>query len=411
MTPTTPTTIPAGAPPAAWPRVLGYAAFLACSWTWCIGMYLPVILARDLGPWSFLVFALPNCLGAATMGVLLWRPSSSARLLAHHAPAARVFSLVTLAFQVWFLGALLSFASVDRVVLLLGALGGLGAGLLAAGRRPPPRLLASGAMWAASIALVGLWLTRREPAPLPPTPDGAWVGLLALLPVCAFGFALCPYLDLTFHAARQSLPGRAGTRAFLLGFLVLFPCMILLTAAYAPSLIGAAALNPASALPPLVAAHIAAQLVFTGVLHFRSADATAPHDQRHWLATPALVLATPALALVAGLAVAILPADRLYAGLTPFEVVYRVFMGFYGLAAPAYVLLCVLGAGGIRPAPDRRTLAVLAGALLLGAPLFWIGFLDRETIYAACGVAIILMAKAFVRPTPPAVPARPAHST
>lgn len=403
-TPTTPTTIPTGTPPASWPRVLGYAAFLACSWTWCIGMYLPVILARDLGPWSFLVFALPNCLGAAAMGVLLWRPSSSARLLAHHAPAARVFSLVTLAFQVWFLGALLSFASVDRVVLLLGALGGLGAGLLAAGRRPSPRLLASGVMWAASIALVALWLARREPAPTPPTPDGAWVGLLALLPVCAFGFALCPYLDLTFHAARQSLPGRAGTRAFLLGFLVLFPCMILLTAAYAPSLIGAAALNPARALPPLVAAHIAAQLVFTGVLHVRSADDGSPR------ARP-IAFITPALALVAGLAGAMFPADWLYEGLTPFEVVYRTFMGFYGLAAPAYVLLCVLGAGCIRPAPDRRTWTVLAVALVLATPLFWVGFLDRETIYAACGVAIILMAKAFVRPTPPAAPARPARST
>ena len=28
---------------------LGWAVFLATSWTWCIGMYLPVLLVRDFG--------------------------------------------------------------------------------------------------------------------------------------------------------------------------------------------------------------------------------------------------------------------------------------------------------------------------------------------------------------------------
>ena len=30
--------------------VIGCAIFLACSWTWCIGMWLPVLLWRDYGP-------------------------------------------------------------------------------------------------------------------------------------------------------------------------------------------------------------------------------------------------------------------------------------------------------------------------------------------------------------------------
>ena len=40
----------------------GWGIYLSCSWTWCIGMYLPVILLRDFGwPW-LLAFAIPNVL-------------------------------------------------------------------------------------------------------------------------------------------------------------------------------------------------------------------------------------------------------------------------------------------------------------------------------------------------------------
>ncbi|MDB5302268.1 MAG: hypothetical protein JWO87_3931, partial [Phycisphaerales bacterium] len=44
---------------------LGWGAFLACSWTWCIGMFLPVLLVRDFGEMGWLVFAAPNVVGAA----------------------------------------------------------------------------------------------------------------------------------------------------------------------------------------------------------------------------------------------------------------------------------------------------------------------------------------------------------
>ena len=42
---------------------IGWAAFLASSWTWCIGMFLPVLMIRDYGGWGWAVFALPNILG------------------------------------------------------------------------------------------------------------------------------------------------------------------------------------------------------------------------------------------------------------------------------------------------------------------------------------------------------------
>ncbi|HTL30770.1 MAG TPA: hypothetical protein VL282_16180, partial [Tepidisphaeraceae bacterium] len=36
---------------------IGWAIYLGMSWTWCIGMFLPVLLVRDYGFWGWLVFA------------------------------------------------------------------------------------------------------------------------------------------------------------------------------------------------------------------------------------------------------------------------------------------------------------------------------------------------------------------
>ena len=43
-----------------WMNTLGWAAYLGMSWTWCIGMFLPVLLIRDYGIWGFVVFAVPT---------------------------------------------------------------------------------------------------------------------------------------------------------------------------------------------------------------------------------------------------------------------------------------------------------------------------------------------------------------
>src|ERR1051325_4731620 len=54
----------------------GWAIYLGMSWTWCIGMFLPVLLVRDYGVWASVVFAVPNVLGAAAMGWVLSRDDS-----------------------------------------------------------------------------------------------------------------------------------------------------------------------------------------------------------------------------------------------------------------------------------------------------------------------------------------------
>src|SRR3954469_1337029 len=80
------------------------ATFLASSWTWVIGMFLPVLLVREYGVWAWVIFAIPNCIGAAAMGWTRRTPTQSRDMVVAHAAACRVFSLVTIAFHVFVVG-------------------------------------------------------------------------------------------------------------------------------------------------------------------------------------------------------------------------------------------------------------------------------------------------------------------
>src|SRR4051812_43352007 len=99
--------------------------------------------------------------------------------------------------------------------------------------------------------------------------------------VSAFGFMLAPYLDITFHRARQSTTRAGGRTAFGVGFGVFFLLMIVFTALYAEPLIGA--LNGTSRLSvrtdlaiAVLAVHLAIQTAFTVVAHTE-----AVRDTRH----------------------------------------------------------------------------------------------------------------------------------
>ncbi|CAG1011096.1 hypothetical protein PHYC_04001 [Phycisphaerales bacterium] len=367
-------------------------------------MYLPVILMRDFGAWSFLVFAAPNCIGAAAMGVLLWRAGASERFLSQHLAACRAFSVVTVVFHLYFLIALIpSFKQDLRVTVAACAVGAVIAAL-AALRAGGIRAAASVAAFLASITVVVWWLKDAGAAPASPLPaptEGP-LDLLGLSPVCVFGFMLCPYLDLTFHAARQSVRGPAGSRAFLLGFFVLFPALIALTFFYGRHLVALNPTNPLAAVAPLVLAHLIVQIIFTLTLHHASTEPMSARGR-----TSGIVIFVAALAIV--LANKIAPDGWTYdaregqPGLTAFEITYRLLMACYGLVFPAYVLVCAVGANGFRDRPDRRTWGLFVASVVLAAPFYWMGFIERQTPYLAIGVAIPLIARALVkRPTPPA---------
>src|SRR5690242_13107187 len=82
---------------------IGWALYLACSWTWCIGMFLPVLMVRDFGFAGWVVFAIPNMVGAAALGWILSRPGFAQQLAAQHSIACQSFSSITFAFQCFFL--------------------------------------------------------------------------------------------------------------------------------------------------------------------------------------------------------------------------------------------------------------------------------------------------------------------
>lgn len=386
--------------------VLGEAVFLAVSWTWCIGMFLPVLLVRDFGLMGWVVFALPNCLGAALMGAVLMKPGAVDRVLRDHGPAVRLFSLATTAFQ-WFFAAWL-LQTLGFGVWGLAALAVFIAVLMLTpgdDRRGSRLRTTSLIVFAASIVLGAAWWFKggdrvplaELPAPLLPKGD---LGPLAA--VCALGFFLCPYLDVTFLRSARRAGAGGRTVAFLLGFLVLFPLMILLTLLYAPTFIKDSVENSVNLrmfpVPWLIAFHMVVQLGFTIAAHERGAQdefSGKPFDSDGWRF----------VAFLAGVILAVVgprfvPIRGVMGG---NETIYRCFLSFYGLVFPAYVWVCAwpIGEAG-RPRAGRLTLLGLAVAA--ATPFYWWGFLDHKTPMLWYGVGIVIVAGLIAKflPNPPA---------
>lgn len=374
---------------------LSWAVYLGMSWTWCIGMFLPVLLVRQYGLGGFWAFAVPNVVGAAAMGFILRRGDSEA-LVERHRPACTAFSAVTIAFHVffvtwmvrWLLGewATAGFAGAAAAFFILGR-------LLPAGDRP----MACAAL-ALSLASAGMvvWATRLGPAIAPP--NAALDDLGPLGAVCLFGFLLCPYLDLTFHKARQATSDGAARFAFAAGFGLFFLAMILFSLVYAlvplvhtrPVEVRSATFRAARLA---IGVHILVQSAFTVAIHLREMLASPGRRAR----TPWLVLL--AALCIAGAAAGVWSAHAGTAGGTLLgldrgDLVYRLFMGFYGLVFPAYVLLCLAGGRG----PTPRNVAIFAVVTLAALPFFFRAFILGAMPWLLAGLALVLLARPVTRP-------------
>jgi len=397
--------------------VLGWSAYLASSWTWCIGMFLPALLVRDFGLAAFVVFAVPNILGAAALGWTLDRRRAAA-ILDHHTAAVAGFSIVTLSFHLFAIWMLIEPVAVvatgSRTWAVPMALAPVVVAIFAASRlgrsRRPDRILGIGA-WCIS-ALMGVWLILLGASPGVPRVTGVAGDLAMLAPVVVFGFLLCPYLDITFLRARSEQTDRDARRSFALGFGALFLAMIVMTLLYAAELMRLPSLGlgrgdrfgVAGSLPTAAAAailvHLVVQFTFTMLVHMRELKrARAP--ARRWAMVAAGVLL--AAGVVVGLASG---TNRTLLGLGATEVVYRAYLGFYGLALPAYVYLCVIPRRG-RPrhspaaapqdrGPAARSLMVWAGTVAIASPLYWIGFVHFDERALIPGLAIVLFARVVV---------------
>ncbi len=377
-------------------------------------MYLPVLLIRDFGWWSFAAFAIPNCLGAMAFGWGVATEARSRSLVLVHTPAVQWFAGVTAAFQAFFLCWLIGRAATPSALAsfggaVVGLVGGTSA-LAGKGRDGRDGLPLVRAWPIVPVYLISLLCIVVFAASHPTAGANDWPtsarDLALLAPVCVLGFMLCPLLDPTFHAACRDAWRRGGAgasrRAFALGFLLFFPAMIGFTALYAPSLLagatrGALGSSPPSLASPIVAFHLAMQAMVTCVLHLASVGRSAG-------VMPAARGGSRARTLTVVVLAAGLLAIR---GDVPFEIGYRLFMSFYALVFPAYVWICMLPTFGAPATPTRRQWLVLALAVAMAGPFFWLGFIELRYGALAPGVAIVLIARLGVGRAGPTPSLRP----
>lgn len=389
----------------------GWAVYLGCSWTWCIGMFLPALLIRDLGFWGYVVFAVPNVVGAAAMGWVLRSPDSSRKLIEDHKPAAVLFSRVTILFHEFWLAWLVSWALFSAGWSLWYALAIVGAaivvmsvGLLGRGYRGIH--FQAIATWCVSA---GLLVTLAVLKPISPTPtetlqavpfseDALW-----LLSASVFGFMFCPYLDLTFHRARLASETKRESRfAFGMGFGVFFFSMILLTVLYAGPIAALTDRNPATSasvthwIVLFLALHLFTQLMFTTSVHKRELERKSKSFLGGNFSVEFLSLAVFALGLLAGMKPNLPAALTDQLNMTSGELGYRTFLTFYGLIFPTYVYLNVwdIRSKSLRK-QTKRSLLVTVIAIVLASPFFFMGFFVRDERFIPAGVAILLAAKLF----------------
>lgn len=364
-------------------HALKWALYLGISWTWVIGMFLPVLLVRDFGPWAWSAFAIPNVIGAAAMGWALKTREQSVHLVANHRTATRGFSFVTIAFHVFFLLWL-----VPQLVGPVAAAVAFGVALVVMANvfTTTLREATLAAVPLVVSLVIAMIAAGRGSLGWPDvTTSAAPMDVLGLSAVCLLGFLTCPYLDLTFNRARQESRNSGESRiAFGVGFGVIFCSMIVFTLLYAGAFIN----GLDRILGRLIGVHICVQAIYTVGIHAAALRDTTPERRNRF----ALWIWITAAAVI-GLVALRLDLDGLRFGrIGVGEVAYRTFLSFYGLVAPAYVWLCVYpGRGFVKPHP--RELRMTAIACVIAAPFYWIAFVYGPMGWVLPGVAIVVAAR------------------
>jgi len=372
--------------PTAGPRTaIAWSAFLGVSWTWCIGMFLPVLLVRDFGVAGFFVFAIPNIVGAAIMGRTLPSAQSSRQFVDRHRTACAAFSAVTILFHLFFL-AWVAHGLIGPTAYLIAA--GFLVIMLPTFLSQPLTLVLSWLLLAGSLVAFADVAIRAPDAMEQIHPFGTQppLNLLGLTLVCILGFSLCPYLDLTFHRARQATSPQGGVVAFNVGFGGCFAAMIFFTLWYSHLLDPARWNQVPRPIAWAIVLHMCAQSAFTIAAHLRSLAMQWTPETRRGTMLGGLAAMSPLILWH------ILGADQ-----RSSETIYRLFMGFYGLVFPAYLWICMTGV-------SRRSITVLAMVVIACAPMFWLGFIDEKMLWLIPGVALLLLARRFTSAGPLRVP-------
>jgi len=335
-------------------RTIGWSLFLACSWTWCIGMFLPVLVLRDYGWPGFIVFAIPNVIGCSAFAYLFRNKESAAGFLQRHLSAARLFSMVTIAFHLYFIPMMLltqrnipenTHPTVDSVLIITVIV--LAAAYLFSRLSWKAWLYVGALVYTASILFLIATLSTGQQFIYSGSSIPGLIQLLPLLLVSVFGFALCPYLDLTFHKAYQLSP---DPRKSFTGFGLFFTVMILFTTVYA-----------VTGISSLIVVHILFQSAFTMGAHIKVLSEKSGQETNR-VDKFLLPVAIGSILL----------------GVIPFaqhkpEFIYQFFMTMYGLVFPAYVWIIA----SPRPlvAPNRRGVLAAAIFVIISMPEFYTAFI------------------------------------
>lgn len=398
---------------------LAWACYLGSSWTWVIGMFFPILLLRDFGLWGWVAFAVPNVLGAMAMGFVL-TPSGSWRVTREHGLACRMFAEVTVAFHgyvaAWAVAHLFGFEGLLLAVIAAGAFGvvcmlgdrwavGLGVAVTLASAACAIGLLRLPELSTSIEATL-----RDERAYLRPTED-----LIYFIPVAVTGFLLCPYLDPTFHRARQVTGKVTGWFAFALGFGVIFLGMIVMALLYG----GDARLQAlfatwpgersqgslfAGAFTVLLGLHICVQVAFTVATH---ATVPLPDHPRRLLrplaaAVAGVVLAAVLIVLGRGdvfpfvidpqsTTLGVFRDPYSSVGIRLTEIGYRAFLVFYGLVFPAYVFIVMLPMRV--PAAQSIRIALWIVATLIALPFGVAGFVYGYSRWMLVALGVLVIAR------------------
>jgi len=339
--------------------------FLSCSWTWCIGMYLPVLLLDRYHWTSLIYFAVPNVLGVVLFGRFIRTKTESEVLVERHRRLLVWFSVITIAFHLFFLSWIwnreheagwLSYYWPTILVLVAAWLT----------THMTDRQMRGCSLFVYSTTIVLLLITliriivgdpvTRTPIEPHIQTDGMTIFLLAPM---LFGFLLCPYADLTFHRAYQNVGGGSNGAITFLMFGLLFIPMIAFTVVYA-----------VYGFTWLITIHLLVQSWFTIAVHLREIhrspyptpdNRTARHGIRWaWIAA---LLAAP-----------------LFMG-------YLDWFVFYGLIIPAALLLNMVRRRWGLQAYSSLTILLF---IVVSLPFFALGFCTEHTWLPVIPIVLIV---------------------
>lgn len=384
--------MPASPIPAKPSGPLHWAIFLAVSWTWCIGMFLPVLLVRDYGIWGFVIFAIPNVVGAGAMGWVIRTRDASRWCVAQHELLVRLFSAVTVAFHLWFVWYLSHAGWVSGTWWPWITVGVFALALFSGLKAERPSEALTPYLMSCLVIAFAFWVGLE--VKIPAMDDRRYWGIPAfawVAPLCLFGFFLCPYLDATFHRARQNLDSGPARLAFGLGFGVFFFVMTAFTVAYSGLLLGTTIAG--DRVLTAIVLHMLIQSGFSCGLHIR--ELASSLGTAHQVRMRGTIVSAGVIALLAG--AVYLFRFQVADNISPaFELGYRIILSSYGLLFPAYVWLVMIPLWGSDRTPSARHILVWLSACAIAAPAFWMGLIEKQEWWLAPGLIVLFGARLLI---------------